>query len=285
MGGRTGALAVAAVAALVLGSCGGDEADATTTTTRPATTTTAPPELVWSGAVAGEADVNGNYRQGLARSGDGWIFTTNNALYRTDAAFAELEAHLEAIPPELAILGYDHAGDPDIVDGTIWVPLERPAGKDEGEQVTARYDEETLAFVDSFPVAQHHNAWVAVDDDGTVWSADLFSDDTLVHYAVEDGAAVPLEPVVMSRPIERIQGGDVVDGVAYLTTDDVRNGVYRVDLATGEVTDLGSAGHPEGEGQGVDADGVPSGPLRVLVADEAGIPMWVVDVELASRPA
>jgi hypothetical protein len=89
----------------------------------------------------------------------------------------------------------------------------------------------------------------------------------------------------MSQPIERIQGGDVVDGIAYLTTDDARNGVYRVDLATGEVTDLGSAGHAEGEGEGVDADGVPSGPLRVLVADGAGIPMWVVDVELASRPA
>lgn len=271
-------IATLLVVAVSSGCSGSSESSAPTTTAAP--TTTRP--IVWTGTVTRETDVDGNYRQGIARSGDGWIFTTNNAIYRTDASFTEVESHKEAIPADLAAQGYNHLGDPDVADGLIWIPVERD-DKDHALQVTARYDEDSLAFVDAVEVTQHHNAFVAVDDDGVAYSTDQFGDDTLLRYTVADGAAVAEEPLVMSQFVDRIQGGDVLDGAIFLSTDDDHNGVYRVDLATGEVTDLGSAGHVDGEGEGIDATDLPVGQLHVLVADEAIAPMWVIDVEVSPR--
>ena len=272
--------------ALVVG-CSGSGSDAGPTTMSKApessTTSTTAQALEYRVEPEGEAEADGNYRQGIAQSGDGWIFTTNNAIYRTDGAYQQTAAHLDAIPPDLAAQGYDHLGDPDVADGMIWVPVERD-DKDSGQQVTARYDEETLAFVDAVEVAQHHNAWVAVDDDGTAYSADEFSDDAILRYRIEDGKAVADEPLAMSQPVERIQGGDVAEGALWLSTDDDHNGVYRVDLETGEVQDLGSAGHVAGEGEGIDATLSEGALLHVLVADEAIVPMWVVDLIVSFQP-
>ena len=86
----------------------------------------------------------------------------------------------------------------------------------------------------------------------------------------------------MSQEIDRIQGGDIADGALWLSTDDDHNGVYRVDLRTGRVTDLGSAGHTDGEGEGIDATALPGGLLHVLVADEAIVPMWLEDLQVTS---
>ena len=272
---------------VALAACAGSSSDggssasdapakAGTPTTVAETGTTA--AVVQRASITGETDVDGNYRQGLARSGDGWVFVTNNALYRTDASFRQTDQLLDAIPPQLAAQGYDHLGDPDVADGLIWVPVER-ADKDSGEQVTARYDEDTFEFVDSVVVAQHHNAFIGVDD-GVAYSADEFSDDQILRYRIEDGRAVALDPLSLSRTVERIQGGDVADGALWLSTDDDHNGVYRVDLATGEVQDLGTAGHVDGEGEGIDATDLGGSLLHVLVADEAIAPMWVVDLRV-----
>ncbi|HEV7761560.1 MAG TPA: hypothetical protein VGO78_21285 [Acidimicrobiales bacterium] len=76
----------------------------------------------------------------------------------------------------------------------------------------------------------------------------------------------------------------MADGALWVSTDDATNGVHRVDLATGEVTALGSAGRVPGEGEGIDAADVPSGPLRVLVADAQLVPMWLVDLTVTSSP-
>lgn len=290
MGPARAAIAALALVAFVAGcsgsgseggAAGAGSADRSSSTTGPSSATTAPRRF--SARPSGEIDVDGNYRQGIARSGDGWIFTTNNAIYRTDGGFVQTDAHLDAIPPDLAAQGFDHLGDPDVAGGLIWVPVERD-DKTSGRQVTARYDEDTLAFVDAVVVDQHHNAFVGVDR-GTAYSADDFSDDVILRYRVVDGKAVAADPLRLSRTVERIQGGDVADGALWLSTDDDHNGVYRVDLDTGEVQDLGSAGHVDGEGEGIDATDVGGTLLHVLVADEAIVPMWVVDLSVTSQPA
>jgi len=273
--------AAAAVLAACSGSSSGSEPATTTIADRATTTTTTTAEQTFRATVTTEAEVDGNYRQGLARSGDGWIFVTNDAIYRTDASFEETDAQRDAIPADLAAQGYDHLGDPDVFDGLIWVPVER-ADKDSGQQVTARYDEETLEFVDSVVVEQHHNAFIGVDEDGMAYSADEFSDDSVVRYRIADGKVVPQEPLELSQTVERIQGGDVIDGALWLSTDDDHNGVYRVDLETGEVQDLGSAGHIEGEGEGIDATDLDESTLHVLVADRAIVPMYVTDMRVTA---
>jgi hypothetical protein len=109
------------------------------------------------------------------------------------------------------------------------------------------------------------------------YSMDQFTDDAVVRYDVAAGWA-PLEPIELDRTIDRVQGGDVRDGYLWLSTDDDTNGVYRVDLGSGAVVSLGSAGKVAGEGEGIDATVVDSGDLHVLVADEKLAPMWVIQL-------
>ena len=134
-----------------------------------------------------------------------WIFTTNNAIYRAGAGFVETQSLIPAIPEALAAQGYNHIGDGDVVDDVLWVPLERD-DKESGEQATARFDATTFAFIDSFPVAQHHNSFVTVDDDGVVWSTDEFSDDTLLRYTV-DGTTVRAARAAEDGPGHRAHPG------------------------------------------------------------------------------
>lgn len=281
--GRPLRLAIAALAAAaLLASCSGSSAGPTSAAPSSTTTTAAPRS--WSATASAGTEVDGRYRQGLARLGDGWVFTNNKAIYRTDDAFVRTGTHEDAIPPELAAQGYDHLGDPDVADGMIWIPVERD-DKTSGVQVTARYDAQTLEYVDSFAVRQHHNAFVAVAGDGTVYSADQFDDDAIVRYRVTDGTVRPLSPLRLSQTVERIQGADLAGGALWLSTDDDHNGVYRVDLRDGAVSDLGSMGRVEGEGEGIDATDLPTGLLHTVVADQAIVPMWVVDLRVSSRPA
>jgi hypothetical protein len=282
-------LALALVASLAV-ACSDDggssssspSASSTSSKASVTSTTAAPGPESWTAELGDAQEVDGNYRQGVARVDGGWIFTNNNAIYRTDESFTQTVVHLDAIPPELASKGYNHLGDPDVADGVLWVPVERD-DKDQALQVTARYDAETLAFVDSFEVPQHHNAWVAVADDGIVYSNDLFTDDTVLRYRVSGTTTEPLTPLSMSQSIDRIQGGDLADGALWLSTDDDHNGVYRVDLETGAVTDLGGAGHVAGEGEGIDATDLPSGLLHTVVADEQIIPMWLTHLKVSSK--
>jgi hypothetical protein len=283
------ALLVLAVAGGAGAACGGGDDDdggsggeAATTAPTTATPSTTEPRT-WAGEAAGEHEVAPGYRQGLARLDEGWVFSTNDALYRTDDAFIEVGGAEGVIPDELAARGYDHVGDVDVADGVLWAPIEQPSRED--GQVIARYDADTFAYVGSEEVDQHHAAFVAVDGD-VVYSIDEFDgDDEIRRYRWTGEALDELDPLPMDRTLTRTQGGDVADGALWISTDDERNGVYRVDLATGAVSDLGSAGDVAGEGEGIDAGGAPSGPLRVLVADPALVPMWVFDVGVTSSPA
>ncbi len=288
--------AAGALLAVATGACTGDG----DTTTRPApaasdssqgapdqgATTSRPPAPPVRATVTAERAVNPGIRQGVARTADGagWILSTNNGLFRVgDGDLEAVRAQAApAIPAELAAQGYDHVGDVDVDRGILWAPLERE-DKQAGRQVVARYDPVTLAFTGAQEVPQHHASFVAAAD-GVVYSTDSFDDDAVTRYRWDGSTLQPLEPLRMSRKVERIQGGDVADGALWLSTDDADNGLYRVDLATGEVQSIGSVGHVAGEGEGIDATALPSGLLHVLVGDDASIGMWLVDLAVTSTP-
>jgi hypothetical protein len=246
----------------------------------------APQPVRWSATVTGEHDISPAYRQGLAHleDGPGWIFSTNNAMYRTGeelgAATPPVARYEPAIPPELAAQGYNHVGDIDIANGIIWAPLEQP-DKTIGEQVIARYDATDGSFIDSFTVPQHHASFVTVGRDGTVYSADFFSDDTLRRYVLRYGELDPLEPLPMSRRIERIQGGDIAAGAMWISTDDDHDGLYRVDLGNGAVQGIGSIGHVQSEGEGIDARPGGGGSVLLRATTVQFITAYAVDLRAA----
>jgi hypothetical protein len=263
-------LAVAFFVAFVVVGCSSSDGDdvADTTSTEAPTTTAAPPPTA---VLTEEVGVDAAFRQGVARTDDGWIFSVNQGLYRTDDALTRVVENDAAIPADLMAEGYDHLGDPDIADGILYVPLEQP-DKERREQRMIWYDVATLEPIDSAPVPQAHAAWISVDD-GVAYSMNEFDgDDTILRYDVETWE--PLEPLVMSRSLDRVQGGDVADGYLWLSTDDATDGLYRVDLDTGQVDTVGALGHPDGEGEGIDATDLPSGELHALSIDASLVPVW-----------
>lgn len=226
-----------------------------------------------------EQPLPGYPNQGIARVRDGWILSSTNALSRVDEQFQEVAGTPTAVPPEWEARGYNHVGDIDVVGGVIYAPFEQPDNS-LGEQAMARFDARTLAFLDATPVRQHHASFVTVDPKTMIaYSTDQFGDDRVVRYDVRKGWK-RLKPLRMRRFVDRIQGADVANGALWLSTDDATNGLYRVDLESGRLTELGNAGHVDGEGEGIDATALPTGLLHMVTVDAALTPIWLGHLEL-----
>ncbi len=172
------------------------------------------------------------------------------------------------IPKAWAAKGYNHVGDIDVVGNVIYAPFEQP-NYALGHQVTARFDLSTLAFIDAATMPQHENSFVTVDPATmTLYSMDHFDGNALLRYEMTGKHTWrPLAPLRMNRTVRRVQGADIAKGAIWLSTDDGRKGIYRVDLATGTTRFVGSMGHlgTGNEGEGIDATQLPSGLLHTIV--------------------
>jgi hypothetical protein len=230
-------------------------------------------------ALAGPLERTGEQRlpplwvQGVARIPGGWIFSGTNSLWKTGDDLHEIAHTGPSIPDAWKAKGFNHIGDIDVVGRYVYAPLEQPE-YEKGQQATARFDRDTLRFVDAVTVAQHENSFVTVDPDTmTAYSMDRFDGDALMRYDVADGWK-RLAPLKMNRLLHRTQGADVYGGAIWISTDDGQHGVYRVDATTGAVTRIARLGHPGGEGEGIDATERPSGFLHVMCVDAELVPVW-----------
>ena len=224
-----------------------------------------------------ERRVDNAYRQGVARFGGGWIFSGTNGLWRTADNLHVEKANTSPIPDDLRARGYNHIRDVDVAGAYLYVPLEQPDYA-RGEQVTARFNAKTLEFVDAVTLPQHENSFVAVDaHSGTAYSMDGFGGDTLLRYDLGGLRWRPLPALHLHRRVENVQGADLGDGFAYLSTSDPRNTLYRVDLGSGAVIELGSAGHAGGEGEGIDVTPLATGRIHTLTIDTDKVSVFFSD--------
>jgi hypothetical protein len=232
-----------------------------------------------------ELRVANTYRQGLARFRAGWIFSGPAGLWRTDGQLRVVDSNPAAIPADLVRRGFDHIGDVDVAGVYLYAPLEQ-GDYERGQQVMARYDARTLEFVDAVNVEQHHNSFVAVDArSGLAYTMDRFGGDALLRYDLGGLRWRRLPPLRLDRRVENVQGADLAEGFAYLSTSDPRNSLYRVDLGSGKVTALGSAGHAGGEGEGIDATATGGARVHTLTIGTDGVSVFLAgfDVPRPSR--
>jgi len=237
------------------------------------TTTTLPP-VTGPLTRASERSVSLLFTQGVARVPNGWIFSNDFGLYRTDDAL-RIVAHTDkAIPAAWSKKGYNHVGDIDVVGKYVYAPFEEP-DYSRGTQAMARFDRVTLRFVDAVTVPQHQNSFVTVDTATmTAYTMDQCDGDTLLRYDVANGWK-PLPPLRMRTTLHRTQGADIGGGGVWISTDDAVKGVYRVDLATGAVARVAKMGHADGgEGEGIDVTDLPGGYVHTLVAEAGAHPSW-----------
>ncbi len=206
------------------------------------------------------------YDQGIARTPDGWIVSGNDVLARLDEHLVPIRQVDRAIPAAWAARGFDHIGDVDVSGTTLYVPFEQP-NYDQGRQAMARYDARTLAFRDAKIVHQHENSFVAVDgNSGIAYSMDRFGGDALVRYDIRAGWR-RLTPLYLDKTLQKVQGAAIARNAVWLMTDDDHQGMYRVDIDSGAVVDVGSAPPVDGEGEGIDAATISSGNLHVTVTN------------------
>jgi len=213
------------------------------------------------------------YKQGVARLDDGWIFTGTVTMARTNDQLKVLKMNIQPIPLDWKRKGFNHVGDPDVVGKFLYAPLEQPT-YERGDQAMARYNAKTLKLIDVVSVPQHEASFVTVDSKTMIaYSMDHFGGDALLRYDLRKHWA-PLPPLQLSQFVDKVQGADVADGAVWLSTSDDTNELFRVDLKTGQVDDLGSAGHVPGEGEGIDATNMKSGQLHVMTVDPQRTPVW-----------
>jgi hypothetical protein len=223
---------------------------------------------------------------GVARLRDGWIVAGPDLLARLDDSLESVRTSTAVIPPVWRAKGYARLGDVAVAGTSVYVPFEQPDDA-LNRQVVARFDARTLRFRDAVEIPQRDIAFVAVDArERVAYSMNHLDDDALLRYDMTDRWR-PLPSLGLGRVIQRVRGADVASHALWLSTDDARHGVYRVDIRSGVVADLGSAGHLDSVVGGLDATPVGEASLHVMVAagDEAAVLTgFAVVGEEAPRP-
>jgi hypothetical protein len=275
--GTPSTIGLVAIVALVLAGTGCSSSSKPTgavpSTTGAATTTPAPRPVFGPATVTGQQQLSGYYTQGVARVPGGWIFSGTNSLWHTDDELNVVKMISPAIPPAWKAKGFNHVGDIDVVGKYIYAPFEEP-DYSKGQQATARYDRDTLRFVDAVMLPQHENSFVTVDPSTMIaYTMNHFDGGSLLRYDAGHGWK-SLAPLRMSKLLHRTQGADVAHGQVWISTDDPQHGIYRVDLQTGAVSLVAKMGHSGGEGEGIDATDLPSGRLHSMCVDKKLVPVW-----------
>ena len=203
---------------------------------------------------------------GVARVGSGWVVSGPDSLQRLDESITKVRAVAPAIPSEWRAKGYSRLGDVDVADGFAYVTMAQD-DTTRNRQAVARFDAGSLRFVDAVELPQPEIAFVGIDPRSHVaYSMGHATGTALLRYDTADGWR-PLPTLGLGRTLDDVRGADVASGALWLSTDDDRHAVYRIDTRTGAVTDLGSAGHLGGEVGGIDATPVGGSSVHVAVTD------------------
>ena len=208
--------------------------------------------------------------QGITTDGE-YYYTSGSLTAFGVAGFAKWDAetfeqvavNTKAIPEKYVNThDSDHIGGISYYDGKIYAAVENEA---EDFSLVITYDTETLQPVDSYKMPNEYLPdgipWCAVDADNGYLYCSPFNE---VDYIV----ACDLETMEFSHIIElsetvyRIQGGEVYEGVLYLSNDDESNSdkILTVDISTGEVKRLCTRTLPSVAGN--EAEGLTAYPME-----------------------
>ncbi len=187
--------------------------------------------------------------QGITTDGE-YYYTSGSltafgvaGLAKWDAeTFEQVAVNTKAIPEEYTYLvDSDHIGGISYYNGKIYAAVENEA---EDYSLVITYDTKSLEPIDIYEMPNEYLPdgipWCAVDADNGYLYCSPFND---VEYIL----ACDLETMEFSHVIElsekvtRIQGGEVYEGVLYLSHDaegSNKDKILTVDISTGEVQEL-----------------------------------------------
>lgn len=174
---------------------------------------------------------------------------------KIDAKTGEIVKSVDyCIPKELMLKGYSHLGDGSYYDGKLYIACEDFGFRNPAILV---YDAETLDFVEYHVVpkgvlSDDHIPWCVVNN-GIVYISE-FEDVSEIKMLKFDDFSY-LGSIKLDSTITSIQGGDIYNGVLYLSSDDGNKvkPTYAVDLRTGhvEVAFVRGTGNVNAEAEGL----------------------------------
>ncbi len=183
--------------------------------------------------------------QGVATDGVSWFFSGTLSLERTNLELTKSEkSNPVAIPFLLGLAGSDHIGDIDVVNGTLYAPIE-DGSKNYANPKVVTYNPQSLSPGTTYSISNTLQTkgvpWVAVNGprneaylaewDPTM-QLNIFTLSTMVL-----NRSLPLTMPV-GTPLGRVQGAKVFESALYMATDDSQKNVFKLDLETGTVLRL-----------------------------------------------
>jgi hypothetical protein len=174
--------------------------------------------------------------QGCASDGTSWYFSWQYGLERDDLSFSVQKSNSLAIPATLALAGSNHIGGIDVLNGTLYAPVEDGPGYHNPKIVL--YDASNLTsgtvYTLSSTMLTQGVPWVAVDAPrGLLYVAQW---DPTPAILVHDLATVTYQRSITLTPaIGRVQGAKVFEGMLYASTDDATKDIFKVNLETATV--------------------------------------------------
>jgi outer membrane autotransporter protein len=193
--------------------------------------------------------------QGVTTDGTNWYFSGTNSLEITNGNYTTLNINTDAIaaqlkiPSEFSDIGLNHIGDIDYANGLLYISLDSSkkdpvTGDKYSNPVFAVYNASDLsytgqAFALSPPNGIHDIAsWVAVDAKAGLGYGMAYNNATeIAVYNLSDWSFK--EYIPLKQTIDQAQGGKLLDGWMYFSTDNDDKKLMRANLATGEVEVLG----------------------------------------------
>lgn len=180
--------------------------------------------------------------QDVTTDGEYFYFSGKHSLEKTDLSCGEIVAlNHKALDGELSKkYNAQHIGGISYYNGIIYAAVED--SKQWQHPVIALYDAETLAYTGvcyELPVSIQTRGvpWIAVDGEkGIAYTGDSRNYTEIFMFALEDFSY--LGALELSENVEKIQGGEIADGILYAGTNDMTRSVVIVDLETGEVRKL-----------------------------------------------
>lgn len=209
--------------------------------------------------------------QGITTDGE-YYYTSGSmtglgmaGLAKWDADTMELiSTNLDPIPEYYKDLyGSDHVGGISYYDGKIYAAVENEA---EDFPLVVTYDAETLEEVDVYKLPNTDLPdgipWCAVDaDNGYLYCSPFNETGYILAFDLETMEFS--HTIGLSETVYRIQGGEVYEGVLYLSYDaenSNKDKILTVDIGTGEVATLCSRTLPSAAGN--EAEGVTVYPME-----------------------
>src|SRR5262249_30648282 len=156
-----------------------------------------------------------------------------------DLSFNVEKSNTLAIPTALALAGSNHIGGIDVLNGTLYAPIEDGSGYHNPKIVL--YDPSNLTSGTVYSLSNTMLTkgvpWVAVDGPrGLLYVAEW---DPTPAILVHDLATVTYQrSITLTPPIGRVQGAKVFEGMLYASTDDSTKDIFKVNLETGTVMQL-----------------------------------------------